>query len=154
MTMQEMKSAGAIEVDVTIEIDARRDTVWHTLVSQTAEWWHKDFFVTQGPATFVCEPRVGGRFFEDCGDGSGFVWFTIQGIEPPNYIYMIGHTRPPYGGPCTSLIMVTLEERSESRTLLRISDTTHGRVSDDMAAGLRDGWQRLFGALKRLIEQQ
>jgi uncharacterized protein YndB with AHSA1/START domain len=148
-----VKPGGAIQVELELRIESPLEEVWQALVHDAGSWWHKDFFVTKEPEAFVLEPRLGGKVYEDCGDGTGFVWFTVEGIQPPDYLYLVGHVRPPYGGPCTSLVEVRLSAEADSATRLMISDTVHGYVSDKMATSLDEGWKLLFGNLKAFVER-
>ena len=154
MATETIKPAGAIQVELEITINAPREEVWKAFVEESNAWWHKDFYVSKRPAKFVIEPKLGGRMFEDCGDGTGFTWFTILGIEPNESLYVTGHIRPPYGGPCTTLIWFSLENKGKDKTVLKISDTTHGHVSEAMAESMDSGWKMLFNELKALAEKR
>jgi uncharacterized protein YndB with AHSA1/START domain len=140
-------------VELEIPIDAPREKVWHALMNEPHQWWHKDFYVAKRPAKFVIEPKLGGRGYEDCGDGTGFVWFEIIGLEPNEMLYVQGQIRPPFGGPATSLIIFTLEDDGDNKTVLKVSDAVHGHVSEKMAESLDSGWKMLFGELKSYSEK-
>lgn len=71
----------AHEITVVTDIDASPVEVWRALVKNTAAWWHEDYFIGSGPRTMIIEPRVGGRLYEDWGEGQGAVWATVTGVK-------------------------------------------------------------------------
>jgi len=100
----------------------------------------------------VIEPRVGGRAYEDWGDGAGLLWFTVLGFDPQKSLLLQGHLTPAYGGPVTTLVQINLKESGEG-TLLQICDTTYGRIGDALPTRLRAGWTAIFDAgLKAFVE--
>lgn len=92
--------------------------------------------------------------YEDAGDGTGLIWFTILGIWPQEMLYVTGHTRPPFGGPAPALITFTLEEKSDNETIFKVSDATHGHVTEDFTSSAEGGWKALFTELKTHIEKR
>jgi|SRR5262245_42852102 len=142
--------AALVEMEVTIA--ARRDRVWTALTAQTGAWWPRAFYAGEDTKDFVLEPRVGGRLYEDCGDGAGLLWFTVVGLHPPKTLELAGHLFPAYGGPATSLVRIVLTEEN-GRTLLRLTDALHGHLAADTDAKLDGGWKEIFArALKEYVE--
>ena len=151
MSKEVTEGTGVCRVELEIPIGAPRSHVWDCLINRPGEWWREDFLVTPG-AIFRLEPKVGGLMFEDAGDGAGFVWFTVHGIIPEQQLYLIGHIRPPYGGPCTSMLMIGLESTDGDHTVVKLSDCVVGKVDQKTADSLDEGWKLLFGGLKALAE--
>lgn len=143
---------GTGRIEMELPIAAARSTVWHCLINRIADWWRKDFYVNPD-ASFVLEPKLGGLLYEDTGDGHGFVWYVVHGIEKEKSLYLIGHMRPPYGGPTTSMLLITLEDAPNGSTILKLSDCEMGKVSEKHTTSLDEGWQLLFSELKRLAEE-
>jgi uncharacterized protein YndB with AHSA1/START domain len=142
----------AITVELEIPIRAGRERVWNALVSDIDLWWRKDFLVTKAKR-FVLEPRLGGRMYEDAGEGTGITWYNVQGITPNESLLLAGFLYPGYGGPATTLLQLTLEE-SGKETILRIKDAIFGELSDDAESAVGGGWRALFGdGLKRFVEK-
>ena len=142
---------GTERIELELPIAAPRATVWDCMVNRIGDWWRKDFFVNAN-AKFVLEPRVGGLMYEDTGDGEGFVWYVVHGIEKEKSLYLIGHMRPPYGGPTTSMLIITLEDAPDG-TIVKLSDCEMGKVSEKHTKNLDDGWKLLFAELKQLAEE-
>jgi len=68
--------------------------------------------------------------------------------------YVIGHTRPPFGGPASGLITFSLEDKGENETVFKESDATHGHVTTELKASAESEWRVLFTELKTYVEKQ
>lgn len=150
---QPIEPAGVIEIEMDLMIRAGREHVWKTLIEEIAAWWPKDFYCLGQPARMLLEPRLGGRLYEDIGNGAGLLWATVLLYDPPNRIVFAGHLLPPWGGPATTLWRVSLESAGNT-TRLRLSDHVYGRVSEPLRTNLEMGWRLLFEqGLKSYVEQ-
>ncbi|MBI3547800.1 MAG: SRPBCC domain-containing protein [Elusimicrobia bacterium] len=151
-----LEETGAVRVELAIEIAADKKRVWKALVEESGKWWLRDFLVG-GDKTknFVIETKLGGKAYEDWGDGQGLIWFTITGIHAPNELYMVGHMFPGVCGdlgPATGLLKLSLEEKGKG-TILRVQDSLMGRMGDETGAHVSEGWKQLFGqGLKKYVE--
>ncbi len=133
---------GVVQIELEIPIQAKPARVWQALVEETSQWWHKDFY-TGDAQGFVIEPRLGGRVFEDWGDGAGQTWYTVIGLNPPKFLMLQGLLSPAFGGPATTLLQLDLQGTGKT-TVLRLSDTLFGCVGDDKLGQTREGWKTLF----------
>ena len=152
-TEKAVKPTGAIQVEMEITIAASKETVWKAFIDDIGIWWHKDFYASKAPSKLVIEPRLGGMMYEDTGNGAGMTWFTIVGLVPGESIYAVGYARPPHGGPSTGLVVFSLEEKGENETVFKVSDSTHGVVSEKLAEEAGGGWTKLFTELKTFVEK-
>ena len=145
------ESLRAADVELEIDIKATKDKVWNAFVHDIAQWWPKQAFMTQ--ARKICfEPHVGGRVFEDKGDGTGGIWWHVHAIETGDYVVLLGHIWPGQGGPATSIAKLTLEDR-HGHTVLKIHDSMFGRLTDERIGSIKHGWEGLFAkGLKPYIE--
>ena len=154
-TQAKQSQIQAIQVELELSIKAPITKVWGDIVSNTTKWWPKDFYTSSASKEFIIEPKLGGRMYEDAGSGTGLVWMTVHGIEPPKYIYLVGHIRPPFGGPAISMLNIRLSSEGKNETKLELSDAVFGQVSENMAKSLDDGWKYLFeNCLKAFVEKQ
>ena len=143
---------GVVQIELEIPIKAKPARVWKALVEETTAWWRKDFCTSPAAKGFIIEPRLGGRVFEDWGDGAGQVWYTVIGIDPPNSLMLQGLLSPAFGGPAITLLHLEVKV-SGKYAVLRLSDTIFGKVGDDKLAQTRDGWMMLFdGGLRAFVE--
>ena len=143
---------GVAEIELEISIKAKPSRVWQALVEETSRWWHKDFYTSPEAKGFIIEARLSGRVFEDWGNGSGQMWYSVIGINPPNSLMLQGILSSAFGGPATTLLHLDLKSTGKA-TILRLSDTIFGRVGDEKLAQTRDGWMMLFDAgLRAYVE--
>jgi len=118
------------------------------LVERSREWF---------PATYgeervkgiVLEPRIGGAYYEDWGDGRGHLYGVISRYDPPFELAYRGRLEP-------GTILDTeyeLEQQGEE-TVLRVSKCAVGPISEEEAAGIHryGDLARNADALRRVIE--
>lgn len=150
--MNETVGVGRVEFEITIAATPER--VWRAFVAETSRWWLKDFYAGGEAARgFIVEPRLGGRLYEDWGDGAGVLWYTVIGLLPPQSLELAGHLTPAFGGPAKTYLKLTFEPISEGRTRLRVEDSILGRVSPASLEQSKSGWELLFGeGLKNFVE--
>ena len=141
---------GVVDVHLEVEIAAAPARVWKALIAEPGRWWPKDFYT--GPAKgFHIEPRLGGRVFEDWGDGNGVIWYTVFGVNPGVSLDLQGCMAVPYG-PALTLLHLDLAPRG-SGTMLALSDSTIGAAGHEGTEEKTKGWQQVFGAgLKAFVE--
>ena len=145
------KQVRTSQVIAELTIDAPPERVWKAMVEETPEWWLPEFYTMQG-ARFIIEPRVGGRAYEDAGDGNGLLWFNVIGVEPPRSLHLTGHLFPPYAGPAVTLVTITLEENEEGGTSFKLCDSLIGVFNEEE---LQHGWPYLFeDGLKAYVERK
>ncbi len=145
-------SYGVAHIELEIAIKAEPSRVWEALVNETSRWWHKDFYTSPTAKGFVIEPRLGGHAYEDCGEGTGQIWYNVIGVHPPSSIMLFGLLTPAYGGPAQTILELKLKPFG-NHTLLQLSDTIFGKVSDEKQIQTREGWMMLFDSgLRAYVE--
>ncbi|QDV42588.1 hypothetical protein Enr13x_24360 [Stieleria neptunia] len=154
--MSELKTfeIGCVQYELEIEIKADRTVVWKALIEQPDRWWLPDFRMVDEASTVEFDVRPGGHGLIESRDGGGFlVWYTIQFYQPDEFkIYLVGNVAPDWGGPSTSNLCLSLDRRGDG-SVLKLSDTHHGHVSEAYMGSLKDGWAKLFGeGLRRHVE--
>lgn len=149
--MSNDNTPSSLTVELEVNIAANIETVWRALTQQVNSWWRKDYFATESDS-IILEPKLGGRLFEDLGDGQGVTWYTVQAIQAPCMLCLTGYIFPNFGGPTTSLLQINLEEDGD-KTLVKLSDGIVGRITDKTQANVKGGWIDLFeGGLKKFLE--
>ena len=141
-----------IEHTMEVEIDAPVARVWKALTRQASSWWHPGFFSRPGAKAFVIEPHVGGRAYEDCGDGQGLVWYTVIGLAENELLQLMGDLDAAYGGPARLHTTFRLREEGKG-TVVRLEECAFGRVKEGTRDSLEKGWKMLLeGCLKVFAE--
>ncbi len=136
--------------EVTIDADAAR--VWRALVEETGTWWLKDFYSRPG-AVFRIEAQLGGRMFEDQGEGKGLIWGNVIGVDPNRALDIQAYLTADFGGPALSYLAIRLQEK-DGATLVSVTDTIFGFPSANLAANQQEGWAMLFEkGLKAHVER-
>lgn len=135
-----------IELEVTIRAPLAR--VWNALVSETGAWWPASFHTDPATRRFVIEPKLGGKMYEDWGNGEGLIWSTVTGIRAPTFLDATGVSSPQWGGPNTHYQSWRLAEQ-DGATVLRFSDAVHGKIDSQTATSLREGWLLLWNEALR-----
>jgi uncharacterized protein YndB with AHSA1/START domain len=143
-----------VQVELEVRIEAPADRVWGALVSETARWWRKDFYTLTEPTGFVIEPRAGGRMYEHGPAGEEFLWYTVLGVVPGKSLDLSGTITARFGGPVISIVHLKLIGHG-SATVLELSDSLLGNISDTMPVETREGWRKLLEeGLRQYVEQR
>lgn len=150
--MSRFHEVRAVEAKVEVRIDAPREKVWETLTSRATDWWHRDYYTGAAPRGFVFEAKLGGRVYEDWGDGDGAVWYTVVSMKRGESLSLVGTVVCGPIGLETIFDKITLVDRPGG-TLLRMETRAMGVLGDDFGALSEAGWTLLFGdCLKTFIE--
>ncbi len=151
MSQSSTTNAQVAQIELSITIPVSLEESWRIFTTEIDAWWHTDFYATSNHLRIVLEPIVGGRLYEDTGNGSGLLWYTVISIDPPHTITLSGNLAPPYGGPALSLLYIRFEPIDEKNTVMHIVDSIIGTVGE---YDLREGWRVLFeDGFKRYIEK-
>lgn len=138
---------------VETTIDAAPATVWSTLTDQIGSWWPPHFFSFEGANRFVVEGRLGGRVYEDAGDGAGATWGTVVVWRPGVTMTWACEMYPGFGGPGRSFVSFEVAANGTG-TVVRLTDA--GLAPDGPAAkdSLEAGWAELLGHAKAYAENR
>jgi DNA-binding transcriptional ArsR family regulator/uncharacterized protein YndB with AHSA1/START domain len=122
-----------VKIETEIRLAAPIEKVFAALTSELDVWWPFRF---RADSTVRVEPTVGGRIWEDWGDGRGVLYGTVTYYDPP---YCLA-SRGPGGldGNYTSASWEFLERDGEG-TLNRKSLRVWGEVTEEIEAMFRQG---------------
>jgi uncharacterized protein YndB with AHSA1/START domain len=149
---------GAANVTIEITINAPVSKTWNTMIANIGQWWRKDFLICEDSQGMTLEPRIGGLLRENAGAADcGFVWGNIISYQPQSHLAYIAQIVPPWGGPAQSVVQISLKpgaDDPENSTLLTLTDSIVGHLTDDLVSGLDEGWNQLYGegGLKTYVE--
>jgi len=143
-----------LDIKLEVEVAVPPARLWSSLTSGVGEWWPKQFYVGTAPKRFLIEPRVGGRVFEDWGDGEGVLFATVLIWEQNKTLAWAGDMSAEYGGPARSVTSFKLKPTADGGgTLVAFRDTPFGLLSDDAMKHLEQGWRWLLNdCLKPFLE--
>jgi uncharacterized protein YndB with AHSA1/START domain len=154
MAKKDVMDAAAIQVAVEFRVAKPRAAVWKSIVEEISFWWPADFCAAKNHRRMVLEPYPGGRLYEEGEGGGGVLWYTVIAIEPLESLNLAGFIAPPFGGPATSLLRITLEEASNSATTVKILDSVFGRVDEGTSQSVKDGWTAIFSSMKSFADSK
>jgi uncharacterized protein YndB with AHSA1/START domain len=126
-----MCEAKKVEIVSEIRIDAPPERVWKAITDEQMDWYPHNYG-GERLKRIVCEHHVGGKMYEDWGDGAGIQYNTITYWDPPVAIGMRGFLQPAI----TLEQWMTLETDGDG-TLLKHRTITFGAITDEMAEGIR-----------------
>lgn len=136
-----------LDIKLEVEINKSVETVWRSLTAGIGEWWPKAFYVGTSPKRFAIEPQVGGRVFEDWGDGEGGLFGVVTVYEANKMLQWAGDMSADFGGPARSVTTFRLTPSADGKTTtLAFRDTPYGLLSDGAIQGLQEGWSFLLNA--------
>ena len=142
-------TSGSYELDV--DIAASPERVWKAIATEASKWWPRDFLTSERTQHFAIEAALGGRAFEDFGSGEGLVWYTVIGVDAGRELVLAGHLLPPFGGPATTALRLTLSAEGRG-CLLKIRDDRFGVIGGDSPT---EGWRMVFdGGLRQYLETE
>ncbi len=146
--------ANTVTIELEIPIKADIGFVWNCLLEDMGIWWRKDFYTSPKTESFIIEPFVGGRMYEDYGGGNGLLWANVMVLDAPHNLEWKGHLSPSFGGPAITFMKLSLTER-EGVTILSVKDTTFGNVTENSKDQLTSGWEMLFeDTFKKYVESK
>lgn len=138
-------TASMIQVEIEVTIKAPRQRVWLALLHESPAWWRKDFFTSPKTTAFIIEPKVGGRAYEDYGDGNGAIWFTVNLLDAPNRLQWTGQMGGSFPGPAISIVEINLIPSADgTATILKLRDQLIGKVNEKSVEDMTMGWKMLM----------
>jgi uncharacterized protein YndB with AHSA1/START domain len=95
------------------------------------------------------EPKPGGRWYRDRGNGIGHLWGFVQVIKPPELLELSGPMFMSY--PALNHVELKVEKQaSGSKVTLR--HRAIGMIDPDHRKGVAEGWKQMLAVLKTASE--
>jgi hypothetical protein len=146
------RAVQSYEVSAEAVVRAPRMRAWEALTVETDRWWPRHFFNHPKPVGFVVEGAIGGRVFEDWGDGAGYLFGTVVVWAPGERMTWACELYPDWSGPGRSYVTFVLEDAGP-HTLVRVTDAGYCTRAAQAADGLGKGWGELIRHhFKRYVE--
>lgn len=146
-----MSEVRAVQIEQEVTIAAPPARVYDALTKEVSAWWGLPHMYAEDARDIILEPRVGGRFFEDWGNGEGALYAIVTIARRPERLRMSGSMG--MRGAVAGVIEVTLTPKGAG-TVVRLSHRVVGEVTEETESGYRDGWRGLFAErLKAYVER-
>jgi DNA-binding transcriptional ArsR family regulator len=135
-----------LECELRFRSTAHR--VFQALTQQSLSWFPHTYGEDRVRAV-VIEPHVGGRHYEDWGDGAGHLYGHVTAYDPPNRVSLRGRIMP---GTILDTEYGITEDGDEA--VLRMSKVAVGPMTEEEAASIRTygDISRFADALRRVVE--
>lgn len=138
---------GSFTIEQDVDLNVPLEKAWESLIDVSGWWCH--YFADTRPR-MTLEPRIGGKFMEDWGDGQGCLWGTVTYVKRPEILRLSG----PLGmdTPVNSVFEFRLAEK-KGRTRLSLTHRAIGLIDRKWAKSHKNGWKELWKHLRRLAEE-
>ncbi len=88
---QTVRLVGVMHVEQEVTIGAPPGRVFEALTKELAAWWGPPEIIDEERAQdVVLEPTLGGRVYEDWGNGEGAIWATVTRIRRGEHLELTG----------------------------------------------------------------
>jgi len=132
----------SFEVSVTVAHD--KSHAWEYYFNQTNSWWPKEYHTSPETKRFLIEAYLGGKCYEDFGNGNGLVWGEIIGVDYTKSLLIRGNLAREFGGPAITFEKFTLEPDNQGNTTLTYTCDFVGDISPESVASLKKGWEEIL----------
>lgn len=128
---------------VTTEVPMDSSHAWEYYFNQISSWWPKEYHTSQKTKRFIIDTFIGGKAYEDHGEGGGLIWADVIGVDYPHALQMRGNLTKEFGGPSLSFEKITFET-VEGGCQVTYSADFIGNVTERSIKSLKDGWIELL----------
>jgi len=131
-----------LDVEQHIEINASIEKVFASLLHRLGEGNTQPGGT---PMPMVIEPRAGGRWYRDRGEGVEHLWGFVQVIKAPTLLELSGPMFMSY--PATNHLEVKLEETPKG-TKATLRHRAVGMIDPMHRDGVGMGWKHYLDTMK------
>ena len=132
---------GSFQVEITVQQDIAH--TWEYFFNQISNWWPKTFFTSERTLRFQIETYIGGKMFEDFGEGDGLIWGHVIGVDYLHTVDVRGSLTKTFGGPAISFGKFELTAENGS-TCISYSCDFIGSIEEKTVQSIEQGWQNLL----------
>jgi uncharacterized protein YndB with AHSA1/START domain len=96
------------------------------------------------------EPKPGGRWYRDRGNGIGHLWGFVQVIKPPTLLELSGPMFMSY--PAINHLEIKVE-KTDSGSRVTLRHRAIGMITDEHRKGMPTGWNHMLQDVKKDSEK-
>lgn len=135
-----------------LTVEAPIEKAFRVFTAQMGTWWPKMHHIGTSPLVdCVVEPRVGGRWYEVCEDGSQFEWGKVLAWDPPNLLVLAWQLNGEFKYDPALITEVVVKLTALSATQTRV-DFEHRDIDKIGTAATRDmmeqGWGQILDGFR------
>jgi DNA-binding transcriptional ArsR family regulator len=138
-----------VRIETELRFRCTPDRLFRALTEESLTWFPHTYGDDDRVQRIVMEPMVGGRHYEDWGDGMGHLYGHVTVFDRPHELSLRGRVMPG------SILDTHYQlEADGEETVLRASKICVGPMTDEEAAGVQSfgNIQRFEVALRALVE--
>ncbi len=143
---EELTGPVAYEVTARVGIAAEPASVWRSLIEDVGAWWPHSF---GDEPKIALEPWIGGRFYEEFGQGGGALYALVTYLEPGKVLRVNGAMGMP--GARQYVKTYTLDPTPDGTQVTTVASML-GDIDDERRASYREGGLGVLESLKRFVE--
>lgn len=98
----------------------------------------------------VLEPKVGGRWFRDRGNGIGHLWGFVQVLKAPSLLELSGPMFMSY--PAVNHVEVKIEPAAAG-CKVTLRHRAIGMIDPQHRQGVGEGWKHMLAGIKKDCEE-
>lgn len=135
-----------LDVEQSIDIKASPEKVFSAMLDRLG----KDNTTPAGESLQLqLEPKPGGRWFRDRGNGIGHLWGFVQVIKPPTLLELSGPMFMSY--PANNHLEAKVE-KTATGCRVTFRHRAIGMIDPDHRKGVGTGWNHMLTELKKAVE--
>lgn len=144
-------AVGVLHIEQEVTIEAPPERVFDALTRDVSAWWGEPHMYDASRARDIrLDAVLGGRFYEDWGNGEGAVYATVALLRRPERLRL--HGGMGMAGAVAGVIDFRLTPQGDG-TVVRLVHRAVGEVGDETRAAYSRGWHGLLGErLKGYVE--
>jgi uncharacterized protein YndB with AHSA1/START domain len=152
-----MEKLAPIRKQITVEAPAER--AFRVFTANMTTWWPKEHHVGASPLVkCVVEPKLEGRWYEVCEDGSECSWGKVLAWDPPRRLVLAWqlNTEFKFDPELITEVEVTFTALTPTRTRVDFEHRNLERLGARAAAiagGLDTGWGQIVDSYGRTVLQ-
>ena len=128
---------------LSYSFDLPAKIVWQKYFDELSEWWTADFYTNPRTKAFKIDVVLGGKMYEDFGNGEGLIWGEVIGVDKPNSLQVRGMLSGEFGGPTLSYEKFSFSEEN-GKTTLKYKAEFIGDFDEKTLKSLETGWKTIF----------
>ncbi len=142
-----------VTIQYEIPVKGKAPELWNCFTTEIGRWWPKSFCANPDRTkAYVGEFKLGGKLYEDWGDGNGWVWYTIYKLDSINHSF---RAEGMMSDGSRSEIKFHILTKNEIETLVRITERITGEIEsrETLTKTQTEGWDLILGNhFKRYFE--
>ena len=129
---------------ISVSINSDIFHAWEYYFNQINGWWPEEFHTSPKTKRFRIDTFIGGKVYEDFGEGCGLVWGEVIGVDYPHSLQVKGYLTRDFGGPGMTFEKFSFQPEN-SGSIVTYNLDCIGDLPEKIVTSLKKGWQEILG---------